>query len=71
LAAYALVDLLIRLDRPAESLDLALKYLPETAEEFGRSIPELCAKAGQFDKLRQFARSRGDLLNFTAGLLSR
>ncbi|MFN6106440.1 MAG: hypothetical protein ACK5EA_18565 [Planctomycetaceae bacterium] len=71
LAAYALVDLLIRLDRPAEALDLALKYLPETAEEFGLSIPELCAKAGQFDKLRQFARSRGDLLNFTAGLLSR
>jgi hypothetical protein len=70
LAAYALVDLLIRLDRHGEALDLALQYLPETAEEFGLSIPELCAKAGQFDKLRQFARSRGDLLNFTAGLLS-
>ena len=70
-AAYVLVDLLIRLERPAEALDLAMQYLPDTAEEFGLSIPELCAKAGKFDKLREFARSRGDLLNFTAGLLSR
>ena len=45
-AAYVLVDLLIRLERRAEALELALQYLPETAEVFGLSIPELCAQAG-------------------------
>lgn len=70
LSAYALVDLLIRLERHDEAIDLALRYLPDTAEEFGLSIPELCAKAGRFDKLCEFAKARGDLLNFAAGLLS-
>ncbi|MCY2966758.1 MAG: hypothetical protein NT069_24535 [Planctomycetota bacterium] len=70
LAAYALVDLLIRLDRNDEALDLALQYLSNSADEFGLSIPELCVKAKRYDRLREYARGRGDLLNFTAALLS-
>jgi hypothetical protein len=70
LAAFALVDLLQRLDRHSEALDVALEYLGPAAEEFGLSIPELCAKANRFDTLRNHARERGDLLNFTAGLLA-
>lgn len=71
LAAYAVVDLLIRLDRHSEALDLALQYLSDSAEEFGLSIPELCVKAGRYDRLKDYARGRGDLLNFAAALLSR
>ena len=51
LAAYTLVDLLLRLDRRDEALELACRYLAESADEFGLSLPELCAQSGRLDLL--------------------
>jgi hypothetical protein len=70
LAAYALVDLLQRLGRDDEALDVACRYLADSAEEFGLSLPELCARSGRFDRLRELAQKRGDLVNYAAALIA-
>lgn len=70
LTAYVLVDLLQRLGRRDEALEIACKYLSQSGEEFGLSIPELCAQAGRFDLLAKLARDRGDLVGYAAALLS-
>jgi hypothetical protein len=69
LAAYALVDLLLRLERRDEALELACQRLPDSADEFGLSLPELCAQAGRLDLLMNLARSRDDVVNYTAALV--
>jgi hypothetical protein len=69
LTAYVLVDLLQRLGRTDEALELACRYLAESGEEFGLSLPELCARAGRFDLLARLSRDRGDLVHFTASLI--
>src|SRR5262249_15993564 len=40
LAAYTLVDLLLRLGQRDEALELACRRLPDSADEFGLSLPE-------------------------------
>src|SRR5262249_55976025 len=70
LVAYVLVDLLLRIDRRSEALELACRYLADSAEDFGLSLPELCASAGRFDLLKQMSRKKGDVINYTAALLS-
>jgi hypothetical protein len=69
LAAFALVDLLLRLERRDEALELACRCLPDSADEFGLSLPELCAQAGRLDLLMKLARSRDDVVNYTAALV--
>lgn len=69
IVAFTLVDLLTRIGRTSEAVDLAAKYLANSAEEFGLSLPELCAKAGRFDVLQQLARDKSDLVTFTGALL--
>jgi len=69
LAAFALVDLLLRLERPGEALELACKYLAASADEFGLSLPELCAQSGRLDLLKTMARSKGDIVNYAAALI--
>lgn len=69
LAAYALVDLLTRIDRKDEAIEIACKHLADSADEFGLSLPELCAEAGRFDLLMKMAREKDDVLNFTAALI--
>jgi hypothetical protein len=69
MAAYVLVDLLHRLERRDEALELACKYLAESADEFGLSLPELCAQAGRLDLLLALARQKGDVVNFAAALI--
>ncbi len=69
LAAFALVDLLLRLERRDEALELACRYLADSADEFGLSLPEMCAEAGRLDLLLDLARSRGDVVNYTAALI--
>ncbi|MSR57340.1 MAG: hypothetical protein EXS05_06680 [Planctomycetaceae bacterium] len=71
LTAYVLVDLLQRLDRRDEALEIACKYLAQSGEEFGLSLPDLCTQAGRFDLLARLARDRGDLVGFAAALLSK
>jgi hypothetical protein len=69
LAAFALVDLLLRLGRRDEALELACKYLADSADEFGLSLPELCAESKRFDLLKSLAQSRGDVVNYAAALI--
>ena len=69
LAAFALVDLLLRLGRSDEALELACKYLADSADEFGLSLPELCAESKRFDLLKSLAQSRGDVVNYAAALI--
>jgi len=69
LAAFTLVDLLMRLERRDEALELACRYLPDSADEFGLSLPELCAQAGRLDLLMNLARSKGDVVNYAAALV--
>jgi hypothetical protein len=69
MAAYVLVDLLLRLDRPGEALELACRYLADSADEFGLSLPELCAQSGRLDLLLGLSRQKGDVVNFAAALI--
>ncbi len=69
LAAFTLVDLLLRLERRDEALELACRYLPESADEFGLSLPELCAQAGRLDLLLNLSRSKGDVVHYAAALI--
>jgi hypothetical protein len=69
LTAYVLADLLLRLEKTDEALDITRKYLADSAEDFGLSIPELCAATGRYDVLKQIAADRGDVINYAAALL--
>jgi hypothetical protein len=69
MAAFVLVDLLLRIGQTDQALELACRYLPESADDFGLSLPELCAQSGRLDLLQQVARGRGDVVNFTAALI--
>lgn len=69
LTAYVLADLLLRLGRTDAALDITRQYLADNAEDFGLSIPELCATTGRFDVLKQFAADKGDVINYAAALL--
>lgn len=67
--AYTLVDLLIRIGRAPQAAELAAQYLADSAEEFGLSLPELCARGRRFDLLRQLALQKGDLVTFAGAVL--
>ena len=69
LVALALVDLLTRLDRKDEALDIAAKYLSHASEQTGFSFADLCAEVGRFDLLSQISKDKGDLLTYTAAIL--
>jgi hypothetical protein len=69
--AEVLVNLLLRLERDREALDVARKYLAAPA---GRrlscpSVVELCSKLGDYAALAETARTQGDAIHFLAGLL--
>ena len=69
LTAFALVELLLRLGRRDEALELACRYLADSAEEFGLSLPELCAESNRFDLLKSLAHGKGDAVNYAAALI--
>lgn len=71
LAALVYVDLLVRLGRAEEAVPVAVKYLAHVGDQIGFSLAELCRQTGRYDVLCQSARDKGDLLQFTVGLLSR
>ncbi len=70
--AQVLVNLLLRLDRPAEALAVARKYLATTDNRqlSCPSIVELCRKVGDYRTLAEVAREQGDPVHFLAGLLA-
>ena len=71
--AQVLVALLTRLKRYQEAIDISLEHLSQTAGEqlVCPTIPQLCQLAGDYARLKQLARERGDLLSFMAATLPR
>jgi len=69
--AQILVMLLARLTRYREAIDVSLEYLgDQNPNQLAcPSIPQLCQLAGDYDSLREVARRRGDVLNFTAAAI--
>ncbi len=70
--AQVLVNLLLRLERPAEALAAARKYLAaaDNRQLSCPSIVELCQKVGDYRTLAEVAREQGDVVHFLAGLLA-
>jgi hypothetical protein len=70
--AQVLVNLLLKLDRPAEALAVARKYLAgvDNRQMSCPGIAELCQKVGDFRTLAEVAREQGDAVHFLAGLLA-
>jgi len=71
--AQILVLLLTRLKRYAEAVEVSLTYLGDQIPNqlACPTIPELCQLAGDYDSLREVARRRGDMLNFTAAAIGK
>ena len=71
--AQVLVALLTRLKRYPEAIQISLDYLSQTAGEqlVCPTVPQLCQLAGDYGRLKQIARERGDLLSFAAATLPR
>jgi hypothetical protein len=69
--AEALVTLLVRLERYAEAINVSLEHLRdiEPARLGCPSVFQLCQMAGDYGRLREVARQRGDLLHFAAGAM--
>ena len=70
--AEVLVNLLLRLDRPAEALALARRHLARVDNRrlTCPGISELCQKANDYGTLAEVAREQGDPVHFVAGLIA-
>jgi hypothetical protein len=71
--AQILVMLLTRLARYREAIEVSLECLgDQNPNQLAcPSIPQLCQLAGDYDSLREVARRRGDMLNFTVAAIGR
>jgi len=69
--AQILVNLLVRVDRYREALEISLEYLPgaRASEIACPTAQQLCELAGDFDRLAELARERGDVLTYVAAHL--
>src|SRR5262249_5332092 len=70
--AEVLVNLLMRLDRPAEALAVARRFLA-TVDERRLTCPGLsepCRRTNDYQTLAEVARERQDPVHFMAGLLA-
>ena len=70
--AEVLVNLLLRLERPKEALDVARKYLvgSDSRRLTCPGVAELCQKVGDYRTLAETARQQGDVVHFLAGMLA-
>ncbi len=70
--AEVFVNLLLRLDRPAEALAAFRRYLSAAANRqlTCPGITELCQRANDYGALAEVARQQGDAVHFVAGLLA-
>lgn len=70
--AEVLVNLLLRLDRPREALEVARKHLVNISPRqlSCPSIVELCQRCEDYNALAEIAHSQGDALHYLAGLLA-
>ncbi len=69
LTAYHLVDLLRRIDRTEDALDIAAKYLLSVEDQLEFSFAELCAETGRYDKLMEVSRAQHDPVGYAAALV--
>jgi hypothetical protein len=71
-SAEVLVNLLLRLDRSAEALAVARRYLSSVNNRpLGcPSIVELCQRTKDYQALADIAREQGDVVHFVAGLVA-
>jgi hypothetical protein len=70
--AQVLVNLLLRLGRPKEALEVARRHLVN-ADPRHLSCPgvlELCARAGDYGAFAEVAREQGDPVHYLAGLIA-
>ena len=69
--AQILINLLVRLERYREALEISLEHLPgaHASEIACPTAQQLCELAGDFDRLAELARERGDLLTYVAAHL--
>jgi hypothetical protein len=69
--AEVYVNLLLKLDRKADALAIAKKYLAgETRQLSCPGVYELCQQAGDYEGLAAAAKARGDGVHFLAGLIA-
>lgn len=68
--AQLLVKLLVRLGRLEEALQVSVEHLvAEDPRELAcPSILQLCNMSGDYERMKEFARSRGDLLSYVAAV---
>jgi len=61
--------LLVRLERYGEAIEVSLEHLRdlEPSQLVCPSVYQLCQEAGDYQRLMQLAREKGDLLSFAAG----
>ena len=69
--AQILINLLVRVDRYRAALEISLEYLPgaHASEIACPTAQQLCELAGDFDRLAELARERGDVLTYVAAHL--
>ena len=67
--AYVLVDLLGRIGRLEQALELAAEHLRDVDESTGFSFARLCQQAGRLDALSQVARDKNDFVGYIAAVL--
>lgn len=69
--AQVLVNLLARLGRYSEAIDVSLDHLKDTprSQLSCPSVFELCQAAGDYSRMKEVARNQDDLLGFAAGVL--
>lgn len=69
--AEVYVNLMLKLDRKGEALEVAKKHLSgETRQLSCPGVYELCQQAGDYAGLAEMAKTRGDGVNFLAGLIA-
>lgn len=70
LLAYVLVDLLMRVGRLDEAVDIAAEHLTNLGDDVGFSFAELCQRAGRLDVLERVTREKQDPVGFLAAVLA-
>ncbi|MCS7047349.1 MAG: hypothetical protein NZO58_13405, partial [Gemmataceae bacterium] len=70
--AAVLVNLLLRLKRPREALEVSRRFLAQQNEvrQACPSFVELCQQTGDYQALIEVSRQQGNPVNFLAGLLA-
>jgi hypothetical protein len=68
-----ILAVLARLDHLQEAIELAREFemTPGLGKCYSPTIYELCQLAGDYEGLAEWARGRGDLVGFAAGLLQK